>query len=152
MYYRPCIYLAYNRHILVTYTLDNWHILVYTFCFQGFMALITHWPGLRGQRQTYMMKLILIFPIHKQCLKTHVQYVQAGRWWVLVTICPLPRSSSIFIVYTIHMYWIYKVYIFCTLIKPSGIITLKIWWGFIWLSIFWIKININFRHNYIILS
>jgi hypothetical protein len=37
--YIPCIYHVYYIHILV-YTIDNWHILVYTFCFQGFCSTL----------------------------------------------------------------------------------------------------------------
>jgi hypothetical protein len=42
-----------------------------SFCFQGFVALIAlprrHLMAQRTTRQTQMMKLILIFPIHKLC-------------------------------------------------------------------------------------
>ena len=36
-----CIHHVYNKYILL-HTIDNWHILVYTICFQGFVALIAH--------------------------------------------------------------------------------------------------------------
>ncbi len=116
--YRPCIYHVYCQHIFV-YTIDNWHILVLTFCFQDLVARITQWHPLAPPSDGLVDNVRRIwwswfwYSLYKNLNsvgKIHVQYVQAGGWWVLVNTCILRRSSSIFIVYTIHIYWIFKVY------------------------------------------